>query len=287
MNNVKRVERFVHPEVMNLLQIIAGSTLLALGVVVFLVPNRIATGGTPGMAILLHYLTGLSTGTLMILINLPLLIMGVKYLGKIFAIRTVLAIALSSAMVDFFALVLKLQPVSHNTLLATVFGGIAIGVGVGLVLRGNASAGGSTIIARIVSSKTRIKPGQVILAIDLLIIISAGLLFKEIERALWSLISIYVTSKLIDMILTGGPTEKVVHIVSDKVEQLSEQIIQHLGEHGTILQGSGLYKDQQKTMIFIVVEVRNLGILRNLVQRHDPDAFLIVMEASEMMGRGH
>ncbi len=274
-------------ELKNALFILLGSVCLALGIVLFLVPNRIATGGTPGIAILLNHLLNLPTGTLMVAINAPLLLAGIKYLGKTFALRTLICIVLCSVLVDFFTEILQLSALSNDTMLATLYGGIAVGIGVGLILKGNASAGGSTIIARIVSSRTRIKPGQVILFLDLAIIFSSAFVFNDIERSLWSLISIYVTSRCIDTILTGAPSEKIVHIVSDQVEPLSQAIIEQLGEQGTILRGTGLKKGQDKTMIFVVVEARSINVLRDIVHNSDPDAFMVVMEASEMLGRGH
>ena len=201
-----------------LLLIVLGSVFLALGIVLFLVPNKIATGGTPGIAILLHFLIDQPTGILMLIINVPLLLGGAKLLGKSFALRTVGAILLTSFLIDLFAEILKLPALSNNTLLASLYGGIAVGVGVGLILRGNASAGGSTLIAKIVASRSQFKPGQVILVLDVLIIVSSGIVFMDVERALWSLISIYATSKCIDMVLTGTPSEKVVHIATEQVE---------------------------------------------------------------------
>ncbi|MDT8419958.1 MAG: YitT family protein [Desulfuromonadales bacterium] len=274
-------------ELKNAACIVLGSAALALGVVLFLIPNRIATGGTPGMAILLHHLTALPAGVLMVAINVPLLLAGFRYLGGLFAVRTVFAILVSSLLVDLFAEVLQLGALSDNTMLATLYGGIAVGIGVGLILRGNASAGGSTAVARIVSFRSSIKPGQVILFIDMLIIVCSGIVFQDIERALWSLISIYVTARCIDMVLTGAPSEKIVHIVSERVEQLSEQIIRHLGSSGTVLSGTGLHRDEKKTMIFVVVEGRRITLLRDIIRDNDPQAFMVVMEASEMLGRGH
>jgi len=274
-------------ELKNAAYIALGSTALALGVVMFLLPNKIATGGTPGIAILLHHLTDLPTGALMVAINVPLLIAGFRYLGGMFAGRTIVAILLSSALVALFVEVLQLGALSNNPLLATLYGGIVIGFGVGMILRGNASAGGSTAIARIVSSRSAIKPGQVIFSIDMLIILSSGIVFQDIERALWSLISIYVTARCIDMVLTGAPSEKIVHIVSEHVEQLSQQIIENLGSSGTILSGTGLCREQKKTMIFVVVEARRITLLRDIIRKNDPEAFMVVMEASEMLGRGH
>lgn len=277
---------FLH-ELKRTLLIIFGSAILALGVVLFLAPNRIATGGTPGMAILLHSVISQPIGVLMLAINLPLLLLGGKVLGRGFALRTVAAVLLISFWIDLLGEILQLRPLSTDTLLATLYGGICVGVGIGLILRGEASAGGSTIIARLVAKKGRIKTGQVIFAIDLAVILTAGLVFQSIEPALWSLISIYVTSKCIDMILTGAVTEKVVHIASGQPQELSRQIIEQLGPHGTILRGTGLDQQQGKTLIFVTVDARRIGLLRDIIRQSDPDAFMVVMDAAEMLGRGH
>ncbi len=254
----------------------------------FLAPNNIATGGAPGMAILLsHMFESISLGTLMLIINVPLLLIGMKYLGKSFGIRTVVSIFLVALFVDLFSIVIKLEPVSHEMLLATLFGGVIIGIGVGCILRGHSSAGGSTVIARILAARFNIKPGHTILAIDALIISSSAFVFNGIEQSLWSLISIYVTSRCIDIILTGGPSEKVVHIVSNRVELLADKITTYLGPNGTILSGTGLQKSEEKTMIFVVVESSRITILRDIIHNNDPNAFMIVMDASEMLGRGH
>lgn len=274
-------------EIRNGLYIIAGSVCLALGIVLFLAPNKIATGGTPGMAILLNFLVDLPIGGLMLLINLPLLLLGGRMLGKAFAVRSVVAIFMTSILVDLATEILRLQPLSHETLLATLYGGIGIGIGVGLILRGHASAGGTTIIARLIASRTHYRPGQVILAFDVLIIVASGFVFQDIERALWSMISIYVTAKCIDMILTGTLSEKVVHIATNRVEQLSQAISEKLGHQGTILSGTGLLKDEEKTLIFVTVESRKITLLRDLIHENDPDAFMVVMDAAEMLGRGH
>jgi uncharacterized membrane-anchored protein YitT (DUF2179 family) len=274
-------------ELRNTLLICLGSAFLALGVVLFLAPNRIATGGTPGVAILLHFVIDLPIGGLMVAINLPLLLVGWRMLGRSFAIRTVGAILLTSLLIDLFAEILKLQALSNNILLAALYGGIAVGLGVGLILRGNASAGGSTIIAQIVSSRSHIKPGQVIFGLDLLIVLATAVVFRSIEPALWSLIGIYVTSKCIDTILTGAPTEKIVHIATGRPDELSLRIVERLGRQGTILSGTGLQRDEEKTLIFVTVEARRITLLRDIIRQTDPDAFMVVMDASEMLGRGH
>lgn len=274
-------------EIKNAVFILLGAGFLASGVILFLQPNQIATGGTPGAAILLHHLFGLPTGMLMLAINIPLLLVGWRFLGKSFAFRTIGAILLTSVLIDLLSEVLNWQALSHTMLLATLYGGIAVGIGVGLILRGNASAGGSTIIARIVSSRSRLKPGQVIMILDLLIIVASGLVFKNTEQALWSLISIYATAKCIDMVLTGAPSEKVVHIATDKAALLSQKISAALGPYGTVLSGKSLVEEKEKTLIFVTVEARRITLLRDLIRKHDQDAFMVVMEASELQGRGH
>lgn len=240
------------------------------------------------MAILLgHLFPSFTLGTLMLAINAPLLLLGMKYLGKGFGIRTIIAICLAAFFVDLLGEVLGVEAVSDELLLATLFGGVAVGVGVGLILRGHSSAGGSTIIARIFAGNFNIKPGKTILAIDTLIIASSAVVFNGLEPSLWSLISIYVTSRSIDIVLTGGPSEKVVHIVSDQVEPLTAKITEEIGPYGTILSGAGLQNNEQKTMIFVVIETSKIPTLKKIITTSDPDAFMIVMDATEMLGRGH
>ena len=274
-------------EIKNAAYIIPGAVCLAFGLVLFLAPNRIATGGTPGMAILLHHMLGLPIGMLMIAINVPLLAAGYGFLGKGFALRTIATIGLASLSVDLFVEILNLQVLSSHTMLASLYGGIAVGVGVGLILKGNASAGGSTIVARIVTARSHFRPGQVILFFDVVIIVSSALVFADVERALWSMISIYVTARCIDMLLMGTPSEKIVHIVSERVDLLSRLITERIGPHGTILSGSGLVRQQKKEMIFVIVEARRLTVLRDIIRKNDPEAFMVVMQAAEMLGRGH
>ncbi len=278
---------FFRGEIKNMFSILLGSLLLALGVVLFFVGNGITTGGSPGMALLLHHITGYTIGSMMLLFNIILLLLGMKYLGKGFAVRTVIAIVLSAFFIDLFTQNIPLESATHEMLLAVLFGGLMIGFGVGLILRGDASAGGSTIIAKIVAAHTEIRPSQVILFMDATIIVISIFVFVDLERALWSIISIYITAKAIDLVLSGRPSKKIVHLVTTKSNLLSQQIIEKLGYHGTIIKGTGLRTVQSKSMIFIVVERNKLRVLRELVRENDPDAFMVVMDASELLGRGN
>ena len=274
-------------EIKNYIYIVLGTLLISLGVALFFVSNNFTTGGTPGMALLLHHLSGFTIGSMVIAINVPLLVVGIKYLGKMFALRTVVAIVLMSVFIDLFLEVLHVEGLTDNILLAALFGGAFIGFGVGFVLQGNASAGGSTIIAKIVCANSELKPGQVILLIDFFIIVSSIYVFGDVDKALWSIVSIYITSRCIDLLLSGSPTKKVVHLVSDKPELLSKKIIETLGDSGSIIKGTGLHVEQQKNIIFIIVELGKLRTLREIIKECDPEAFMVVMDASELLGRGN
>ena len=188
-------------EFFNYTFIIIGCASMALGVVGFLSPNSIAMGGTGGLAIILNSQFNISIGILFGLINIPLLLVSIKYLGKYFALKSTIAIILSGVFIDVLSEIIRLPVMSKEPLLATLYGGIAVGAGIGFIFKGGGSAGGGTIIARIVTSKTSLKTGTVILFLDSIVVISAGIVFNSVELALWSMISIFTTTKMIDMIL--------------------------------------------------------------------------------------
>ncbi|MBN2832274.1 MAG: YitT family protein, partial [Campylobacterales bacterium] len=204
----------VSSEVKNYGFIVLGSLFLAYGVVALFIPNALVTGGTSGMALLMHYIFNYPVGVMMMAINAPLLLLGTKFFGKHFTFRSIIAIGFTSVCIDGMRAWMHIVPLSHDVILASIFGGISVGIGLGFILSGQASAGGSTIIAKIVASKTSIKASTVMLVIDMLIIIAIAFISKNVDLALWSLVSIYISAKSIDIFLTRGPSKKVVHIVS-------------------------------------------------------------------------
>lgn len=265
--------------------IICGSFLIAYGVIAFLVGNNITTGGSPGFALLLYHLTGFSIGSMVLAYNIPLLLIGWKFVGKQFAFRTVLTLVLIAFFTDFLHEYLHVKSIVDDYFLATVFAGVAIGFGVGLLFRANASAGGSTLIAKILNAYVEIKPSVIILAVDLCIIVTSIFVFIDVQKALWSIICIYVTSKMIDVTLSGGVKQKVVHITSDKVELLCKEITTKLRKEGSILQGKDLFYTKEKNIIFIIVPLSKLRLLRRIIQENDSQAVMVVMDATELLGR--
>ncbi len=256
---------------------------MAFGVVAFLSPNNVATGGTAGLSILLHHLIPISIGLWMLLINIPLLLMSLKTLGKPFAIRTIITILLISFFVDVFTYFVAVPALSKNLLLATLYGGLFVGLGLGCIFKGEASAGGASIVAKLIALKTGFKPGYTILILDAFIVVFAGFVFKNIELALWSLIGIYVSSKIIDVVLTGNSYDKIVHISSENLIVVQQRITKELGISGTLIKGKELEMGTPKDLILLVIENNRISILKRLVEETDPNAFMIVMEASELL----
>ncbi len=272
-------------EIANYTYILLGSLAMAFGVVAFLSPNHVATGGTAGLAIVLSNVLPLSVGLLMLLINIPLLLVSLKYLGKKFAIKTIICIAFIVLFVELLTKILRLPSFSNDLMLATLYGGLSVGLGLGLIFKGGSSAGGGTILAKIISSKTSMKTSTVILILDALVVLSAGYVFKSVELALWSLISIYVGSKIIDTILVGGQSQKIVHISSSKnLNELSRIISESIGVSGTIVSGNDLEHSEYKDIIFIMIEKNKLNVLKQIVSNYDSKVKMIVMEATEILG---
>lgn len=265
------------------LLITTGSLLLACAIVFFLLPAKIVTGGTPGMGILLHLLFPVPVGIAMLLINIPLILIGIKFIDKSFAARSVYSMVLTAVAVDLLNVYIAIPDI-QSMLLSTLYGGIFAGIGVGLVLKGNASAGGTTIVARIIANYTHLKPAQVLLMMDSMIILTIGLIFKDMEKILWSMISIYVTAQVIDRILTGTVTEKTINIVSTKLEDIAHAISSQMNRDGTILTGQNLTGEHTKQILFVVIDARRINQLKELVLGIDDKALMVTMEASEMMG---
>ncbi|WP_440877355.1 YitT family protein [Thalassotalea sp. PLHSN55] len=271
------------PLIKNLLLITTGSAFLAFSMSFFLIPAQIATGGTPGMSILIHYISDVPVAAAMIIVNVPMLLAGFKFIDIGFALRTVFSIAVTSLLIALLPRYFDFIGVD-NLILSALYGGICLGAGIGLILKGQASAGGTTIIAKIVSHYTPVKPAQAILALDMLVIIAIAIIYQNIELALWSLLSIYVTSKTIDKVLSGSPIQKIVHIVSDNAKGIGSGITQELGRSGSILNASNLAEDKNKKILFVVVGSREIPRLKNIIDQHDENALVIIMNASEMMG---
>ncbi len=266
--------------------IACGSVIMAAGYVYFVVPYKIVPGGVYGIGIILHYLFGVPTGLSGLVLNVPLVILGMRVLGPRFGIKTVIGMVLTSVLIDVLTAFWGNAPLVDDPLLSAGFGGVLIGAGLGLIFRAKATTGGTDIVAQVLNKYTRIPVGQLLMLVDAAIVSLAVLAFHDIKLALYALVTIYVTGRVVDAMLTGLSYEKAVYIISDKYEQIREVIIKELDRGGTYLLGRGMYKGHEKQVIFTAVNRRDYAILQEHVRLIDPHAFMTVVDANEIIGEG-
>jgi len=267
--------------------IIIGSFILAAGFVLFITPYKIVPGGVYGISIVLHYMFDTPVGLVALLFDIPLTIIGIKVLGPRFGFKTVMGFVLTAAFVDGLTYLYGFEPlVEGDALLSSIFGGVVIGFGLGLIFKAKATSGGSDIVAMIISKYTKLPLGQLMIMVDSAIVIVGLVIFKDWKIPLYSLIVIFITGKVVDVVLQGISYDKTLLIVSDKYELIRDKIINDLNRGGTYIKGEGMYNKQEKTIIYVVVNRRELAILQDFIHVTDPDAFLTVINANEILGKG-
>lgn len=269
--------------------ILIGSFIMAAGFVFFISPYKLVPGGVYGIGIVLYHLTEglIPVGLTGLAFNIPLTIIGIKLLGPRFGIKTVVGFILASAFIDGLTYLWGNQPlVEDEALLSSIFGGILLGFGLGLIFKAKASSGGSSIMAMIAAKFTRMPVGQTLIIIDSIIVIFGLIAFGRWDIPLYSWIVIYVTGKVIDVTMEGISYEKTLFIISDKYKEISNKILHDLKRGGTFIEGKGMYNNDEKKIIFVNVTRRELSMLTEYVHELDPKAFLTVIEASEILGEG-
>jgi uncharacterized membrane-anchored protein YitT (DUF2179 family) len=264
-----------------------GTFVMAAGFVLFISPYKLAPGGVYGVAIILHHLFGLPIGIVALCLDIPLTIIGIKVLGPRFGIKTVYGFVITSVWVTLLEVVWGYKPlVEGDALLSTIFGGVLVGIGLGLVFKAKASSGGSDIIAMIIAKYTKLPIGQLLIIVDSTIVLLSLAAFQDWKIPLYSWIIIFITGKLIDVVLQGVTYEKTLFIVSEKHDEIRDKIVNDLNRGGTFLKAEGMYKNEAKSVIFTVVTRREMSILQDHIIKIDPNAFMTVLNASEILGRG-
>ncbi|HOS99768.1 MAG TPA: YitT family protein [Acidobacteriota bacterium] len=274
--------------------IIFGCFLVALGLDLFLIPNRITAGGVSGISTILFHLLGVPVGLSMLGFNSLLFLIALMTLGREFGLRSAVATVALSFMVDgiyFVAPLLGTAPdlaergITQNVLLATIFGDILTGAGMALVFLKNSSTGGTDILARILNKYTEIPIGRSLMMIDALVTVGAGFVFGA-EMAMFAIIAIFVNSKTIDFLIQGMNQGKKFLIISRKYREIADDIIRVMGRGATLLNGVGAFSGEDRPIILVVIRPRELPRLKSIVRDHDPDAFVMVSEVYEIMGEG-
>jgi uncharacterized membrane-anchored protein YitT (DUF2179 family) len=267
--------------------ILVGAFIMASGFVLFITPHNIVPGGVYGISIVIHHFTGWPIGLMALCFDIPLTIIGIRVLGPRFGVKTVVGFILTAVFVDSLTYIWGVQAlVPDDVLLSSIFGGVFIGLGLGLIFKSKATSGGSDIVAMIISKYTRLPLGQLMIYVDSAIVIAGLFAFQDWKIPLYSLIVIYIAGRVIDLVLQGVSYEKTLFIISEKHEEIRTKIINDLNRGGTFLKGEGMYNGKEKSIIYTVLTRRELAILQDFIHKTDPDAFLTVINANEILGKG-
>lgn len=260
-----------------------GSVLVALALAYFLVPHRIAAGGISGLATVIHYVFGFPVGITMLAINVPLFLISLKQLGLSFGVRSLYGTVVLSLFTDLFAA--KAYVATRDPLLAAIYGGILSGVGLGVVFRSGGTTGGTDLAARVLQKYFHTSVGRLLLGVDGVVIGLAGIVFG-IELALYALASLFISSRVIDVVQEGVGYVKAALIISDRYEEIAAAIMQELERGVTRLEGCGGYTGKRRETILCVLARSEVSRLKELVARIDPSSFMVVADVQEALGEG-
>ncbi|MAZ93166.1 MAG: membrane protein [Lentimicrobiaceae bacterium] len=267
--------------------ILIGAFILASGFVLFITPYKFVPGGVYGISIVIHYLIGTPVGMMALAFDIPLTIIGIKILGPRFGMKTVVGFFSTAIFMDTLTYFYGNQPlVQDDALLSSIFGGLFIGVGLGLIFKAKATSGGSDIVAMIISKYTKLPLGQLMIIVDSLIVLVGLIVFKDWKIPLYSLIVIFIAGKVVDVILEGMSYSKVLFIVSEHTTEIRNKIVNDLNRGGTLVHGEGMYSGNDKSIVFTVVTRREISMLQEFIHHIDPNAFVTVLNSNEILGNG-
>jgi uncharacterized membrane-anchored protein YitT (DUF2179 family) len=268
--------------------ILIGSFIMAVGFVVFISPFKLAPGGVYGIAITLHYLTGsLPIGVFALCMDIPLFLIGTWILGSKFGAKTLVGIFSLSGFTTLLEKLYGYEPlVTDDYFLASVFGGVLIGIGLGLIFKSRATSGGTDIVAMIINKYNKIPVGRLLIYIDTAVVFIGLIAFQDWRIPLYSWVTIFITGKIIDMIIEGVGSDKAVYIISDHYDEIRNKIIHEMNRGGTYLRGEGMYNGSEKKIIYTIVDRKELILLQKYVHEIDPKAFMTVVDSTETLGEG-
>lgn len=261
-----------------------GVVLIALGLDLFLVPNKIAAGGVSGIATILHHLVGFPVGATMLVLNIPLFLWGFFRLGLGVGFRSLLGTVLLSGVVD--GLVPFLPVLTADALLASLYGGVLVGLGLGLVFRAKGTTGGTDLAATILRSYVGINVGQLLFLVDGAVVLAAGFAFRSPELAMYALITIFVSAWVIDVVQEGLGYTKAFLVISDKHQAIARAVLTEVNRGATLWEGTGAYTGAARMLLLTVVSRSEVTRLKEVVYRIDPRAFVILTNVHEVLGEG-
>ncbi len=270
----------------DVIMIVIGTFLYAVSVVVFSAPNNIAPGGVSGIATLINYLfPNFSIGNISFVLNIPLVFLGIFKLGKEFMLKTGLSLVLFTIFADY--VLADIPEYTGNMLLASVFGGVLIGLGLGLIMWRAGSTGGTDIICKIVQQKMpHLRMGSVILLVDFIIIASSAVIYGTLEAALYALINVFVCARCMDAVIYGFDVSKTMLIISEHCDEISQYITGSMERGATLVDGKGAYTGEKRPFIISAVSQTEYVTLTRKIKEIDPKAFIIVTTSAEIYGEG-
>ena len=263
---------------MRYLQITIGCLLVCLGFNLFLIPAHLLTGGISGVALIIYYLTDLPVGMQNLVYNLPILYLAYRVFGRLYAVDTIFGTVALSVILDDWS-------ICADPMLNSIFGGVLAGVGFGMVFRANANTGGLDVIAAVTKKYYSLDVGTVVFILNFLIIMGSVALFG-MEVALFSIVSIYVTAELTNRVAAGLNREKSIFIVSPQAKAICSDIMENVHRGATFIDGRGGFAEEPKNILFVVVSLTQVSRVKTIVAHHDPQAFMIVSDTSEVSGKG-
>jgi len=267
-----------------MLETILGALIMAAGVSLFLLPNQLSSGGIAGVATIFYYLLNIPMGTVIIAINIPLFLFSMYKVGKMFFIKSIVGTVAMSIFIDLLD---KIEPLTNDRFLACIYGGILLGLGTTLLLKAEASTGGSDLISYIAKKyKPTVRSGNIIVIIDIIIIALNVIFFKEIEIGLYSAIAIYIMGKIIDIFFEGINFTKLMIIVSNKSEEIAKQIDQKVARGSTGLYGKGMYTNENKLILMCAVYRKDVARIKIIAKEIDPKSFIVITNSREVVGQG-
>ncbi|SHJ86310.1 YitT family protein [Tepidibacter formicigenes] len=269
------------------IMITIGCALMAVSIDLFLAPHTIAPGGVSGLAVVIKKLTGISVSVTILAINIPLFIAGVVILGKAFGAKTAYAVGVLSFFIGIFNKLFNHFIPTNDLLLSAIYGGVLLGVGIGFVFRTGGTTGGTDLVGAILNKYfPTLSIPKLMMFLDLTIATSAGIINRNVEITLYSLIALYIIVKVADFIIEGMGYSKAFFIISNKSNKISSEIIQNLGRGVTALKGKGMYTGKDKEVLFIVIDRSQEVKLKNIVEDVDENAFIMVANVHEVLGEG-
>lgn len=286
----EKKEHKVLPTFHNFFLMTVGAFIYAFGIAVFLDPNHLAPGGISGLSIILNSLIPIGTGIWIFVINIPLMIIGLIVFKLKFLVGTVYVTALSSAIIEVIDRVFSgwIPNMTEHLLIAAIAGGALVALGIGLVFRGGGSTGGFDIVVKLLRRKFRhMKTGVLYLVLDSSIILLSAIVFQNVLVAMYAAVTVFTNSTVLDLVLYGKDNAKMVYIISDCPERVSERLINEVETGVTLLHGEGAYTKKNKKVLMCVLHDHQYPMVRDVVKQEDKHAFLIVTKATEIYGEGY